>query len=311
MISKKQSDSPTEVSSLRETLFLAPNFDYLSEEASQIASKEVIDFSKTAHDLSLSDAVLFSFPSYIYEKNTDEEFSIFTKDDSSRKKRTNSLEKPSRNKVNSNKTNSGSVTDEINSSEIDKSFTRRSGRNTETVDRKRNNKRRNEEGLSIPKNKRIYEWQFSELQYEFYSHDSQEKQSFNETVFPGKYRDDTRYDELLSARLNNTTIPVNGEDEKLSSTERRKGINRARTAVIERAQEKEEVGSFVEMCPLGDRVYNFYFRSHLVGYEGWQWLATLFYDKDCYKWTTDEVSLIPTRKSLLAPRWIMSKNRHE
>lgn len=337
MIDKKQSHNPAKISSLQEGLFLAPNFEYLSEGVSKKASEEVTNFLEKISNIPVSDTVLFSFPSYIYEKSNDEELSTPTKRNSLRKKMGDPIKR-------------SIYSDDVNSGEGGKSLLKRGERNTSGTSRKRSNKRRSEESSSIPKNKRIREWQFSELQYEFHYRDPQEEKSadkefYDKTLnkkgrhaelqqdkryernkskerqseldhntsqsFRKEYQDDVRYDKFLSAKLSGTSTAVGDKDEELSITERRKGINKARAAVIDRAQEKEEVGSFVEMCPLGNWVYNFYFQSRLVGYEGWQWIATLFYDKGCQKWTIDEVSLIPTKKSLLAPHWVSSKDHFE
>ena len=108
--------------------------------------------------------------------------------------------------------------------------------------------------------------------------------------------------------LKNKLKKRDNSENVLALGSRRKGISKARSAVSECAQVKEMIGSFVNVLAQGNNVFDFYFKAKITGYEGWQWLATLFYDEAREQWTVDEVSLVPTDKALLAPEWISAKN---
>ena len=85
----------------------------------------------------------------------------------------------------------------------------------------------------------------------------------------------------------------------------------AMAVAFEVADDPGQVGAFVESIDMGDNVTDFRFETHIVGYEGWQWSVTLYHDVELDRWTVDESSLVPTDKSLLAPKWVPWKDRLE
>lgn len=78
---------------------------------------------------------------------------------------------------------------------------------------------------------------------------------------------------------------------------------------VETSERKNAVGDFVGKTELGSNVTDFRFACTMLGYEGWQWSVTLYYDEDAGRWTVNESSLAPTEDSLLPPPWVPWKDR--
>lgn len=77
----------------------------------------------------------------------------------------------------------------------------------------------------------------------------------------------------------------------------------ARTAVGEIATD-ENIGSYVGARSEGVRVVTHLFECKLPGYAGWTWFATLTRVSRAKDATVDEVGLLPTNDSVLAPPWV-------
>lgn len=77
----------------------------------------------------------------------------------------------------------------------------------------------------------------------------------------------------------------------------------ARTAILEVAPE-EEVGGHASVKAEDDRVVTHLFESNIRGYKGWQWFAVLARVPRGKVATVSEVGLLPSDRSVLAPKWI-------
>lgn len=87
-------------------------------------------------------------------------------------------------------------------------------------------------------------------------------------------------------------------------------VELARKAAVETADMgPEAVGDFLRREDLGDHVYDFRFDSGLKGYEHWEWAVTLFHDTGLDQWTVNQAALLPTKRSLVAPKWIPFSDR--
>ena len=54
----------------------------------------------------------------------------------------------------------------------------------------------------------------------------------------------------------------------------------------------------------GDRLVTHLFESRLAGYQGWQWYAVLTRNSRSKVVTVDELGLLPSEDSILAPDWV-------
>lgn len=77
----------------------------------------------------------------------------------------------------------------------------------------------------------------------------------------------------------------------------------AREAVLSIASE-HAIGAHVAARSEGVRVVTHLFECNLAGYVGWQWFATVTRISRSKDVTVDEVGLLPTEDSVLAPPWV-------
>ena len=80
-------------------------------------------------------------------------------------------------------------------------------------------------------------------------------------------------------------------------------IDVARTAV-EGIAEPGQVGRHLAAKSEGDRLVTHLFESKLPGYGGWQWYAVLTRNSRSKVVTVDELGLLPSEDSILAPEWV-------
>jgi Protein of unknown function (DUF3027) len=80
-------------------------------------------------------------------------------------------------------------------------------------------------------------------------------------------------------------------------------VEAARTA-IEAIAADENIGSYVGARSEGVRVVTHLFDCKLPGYAGWTWFATLTRVSRSKDATVNEVGLLPTDGSVLAPPWV-------
>lgn len=80
-------------------------------------------------------------------------------------------------------------------------------------------------------------------------------------------------------------------------------VDVARTAV-EGIAPAEQVGEHLGARSEGDRLVTHLFESRLPGYLGWQWYAVLTRNSRSKVVTVDELGLLPSEDSILAPAWI-------
>jgi hypothetical protein len=80
-------------------------------------------------------------------------------------------------------------------------------------------------------------------------------------------------------------------------------VDTARTA-IEGIAKASEIGEHLAARTEGDRVVTHLFESRLPGYIGWQWYAVLTRNSRSKVITVNELGLLPSEESILAPEWV-------
>ena len=80
-------------------------------------------------------------------------------------------------------------------------------------------------------------------------------------------------------------------------------VGTARTA-IEGIAKASEIGDHLAARTEGDRVVTHLFESRLPGYVGWQWYAVLTRNSRSKVITVNELGLLPSENSVLAPEWV-------
>jgi hypothetical protein len=80
-------------------------------------------------------------------------------------------------------------------------------------------------------------------------------------------------------------------------------VDFARTAV-EGIAPAEQIGQHLGAKTEGDRVVTHLFESKLAGYQGWQWYAVLTRNSRSKVITVNELGLLPSEDSILAPEWV-------
>lgn len=80
-------------------------------------------------------------------------------------------------------------------------------------------------------------------------------------------------------------------------------VDVARTAV-EGIAPPSQIGEHVAAKTEGDRVVTHLFKAKLAGYQGWQWYAVLTRNSRSKVITVNELGLLPSEDSVLAPEWI-------
>jgi hypothetical protein len=80
-------------------------------------------------------------------------------------------------------------------------------------------------------------------------------------------------------------------------------VDTARTA-IEGIAKASEIGDHLAARTEGDRVVTHLFESRLPGYIGWQWYAVLTRNSRSKVITVNELGLLPSEGSILAPEWV-------
>ena len=75
-------------------------------------------------------------------------------------------------------------------------------------------------------------------------------------------------------------------------------------AAIEGIAPAEQIGRHLAAKSEGDRLVTHLFESKLPGYGGWQWYAVLTRNSRSKVATVDELGLLPSDDSILAPEWI-------
>ncbi|XTR51600.1 DUF3027 domain-containing protein [Pseudarthrobacter sp. So.54] len=80
-------------------------------------------------------------------------------------------------------------------------------------------------------------------------------------------------------------------------------VDAARTA-LEGIAPAGQIGRHLAAKSEGDRLVTHLFESKLAGYGGWQWYAVLTRNSRSKVVTVDELGLLPSEDSVLAPEWI-------
>lgn len=80
-------------------------------------------------------------------------------------------------------------------------------------------------------------------------------------------------------------------------------VDVARTAV-EGIAKASEIGEHLAARTEGDRLVTHLFESKLPGYVGWQWYAVLTRNSRSKVITVNELGLLPSEDSILAPEWV-------
>lgn len=75
-------------------------------------------------------------------------------------------------------------------------------------------------------------------------------------------------------------------------------------AAIEGIAPAEQIGRHLAAKSEGDRLVTHLFESKLAGYGGWQWYAVLTRNSRSKVVTVDELGLLPSEDSILAPEWV-------
>jgi hypothetical protein len=78
----------------------------------------------------------------------------------------------------------------------------------------------------------------------------------------------------------------------------------AARAAVESIAPAEQVGRHLGARTEGDRLVTHLFESKLAGYGGWQWYAVLTRNSRSKAVTVDELGLLPSEDSILAPEWV-------
>ncbi|HYH76333.1 MAG TPA: DUF3027 domain-containing protein [Arthrobacter sp.] len=80
-------------------------------------------------------------------------------------------------------------------------------------------------------------------------------------------------------------------------------VDVARTAV-ESITAPSTIGRHVAARSEGDRLVTHLFESRLPGYQGWHWFAVLTRNSRSKAVTVNELGLLPSEDSILAPEWV-------
>jgi hypothetical protein len=80
-------------------------------------------------------------------------------------------------------------------------------------------------------------------------------------------------------------------------------VDAARSAV-ETIAPAEQIGRHLGARTEGDRLVTHLFESKLAGYGGWQWYVVLTRNSRSKVVTVDELGLLPSEDSILAPEWV-------
>ncbi len=80
-------------------------------------------------------------------------------------------------------------------------------------------------------------------------------------------------------------------------------VDTARTAV-EGITPAATIGAHLAAKSEGDRLVTHLFESRLPGYAGWQWYAVLTRNSRSKVVTVNELGLLPSEDSILAPEWV-------
>ena len=75
-------------------------------------------------------------------------------------------------------------------------------------------------------------------------------------------------------------------------------------AAVEGIAKASEIGEHLAARTEGDRVVTHLFESRLPGYMGWQWYAVLTRNSRSKVITVNELGLLPSEDSILAPEWV-------
>jgi hypothetical protein len=75
-------------------------------------------------------------------------------------------------------------------------------------------------------------------------------------------------------------------------------------AAVEGIAKASEIGEHLAARTEGDRVVTHLFESRLPGYIGWQWYAVLTRNSRSKVITVNELGLLPSEDSILAPEWV-------
>jgi hypothetical protein len=75
-------------------------------------------------------------------------------------------------------------------------------------------------------------------------------------------------------------------------------------AAVEGIAPAWQIGEHLGAKTEGDRVVTHLFESKMAGYLGWQWYAVLTRNSRSKVITVDELGLLPSEDSILAPEWI-------
>ncbi|MET3920190.1 DUF3027 domain-containing protein [Arthrobacter sp. UYEF20] len=78
----------------------------------------------------------------------------------------------------------------------------------------------------------------------------------------------------------------------------------AARAAVESIAPAEQIGRHLGARTEGDRLVTHLFESNLTGYGGWQWYAVLTRNSRSKVVTVDELGLLPSEDSILAPEWV-------
>ncbi|VXC43965.1 conserved hypothetical protein [Arthrobacter sp. 9AX] len=80
-------------------------------------------------------------------------------------------------------------------------------------------------------------------------------------------------------------------------------VDTARSA-IEGITAASDIGAHLAAKSEGDRLVTHLFESRLPGYGGWQWFAVLTRNSRSKVVTVNELGLLPSEDSILAPEWV-------
>ncbi|WP_104140457.1 DUF3027 domain-containing protein [Arthrobacter sp. ZGTC131] len=75
-------------------------------------------------------------------------------------------------------------------------------------------------------------------------------------------------------------------------------------AAVEGITKASEIGEHLAARTEGDRVVTHLFEARLPGYGGWQWYAVLTRNSRSKVITVNELGLLPSEDSILAPEWV-------
>ncbi|CAN7231673.1 DUF3027 domain-containing protein [Arthrobacter sp. LjRoot14] len=75
-------------------------------------------------------------------------------------------------------------------------------------------------------------------------------------------------------------------------------------AAVEGIAPAEQIGQHLGAKSEGDRIVTHLFESRLAGYQGWQWYAVITRNSRSKVITVNELGLLPSGDSILAPEWV-------